>query len=78
MVGRILTLLGLVIMARPDLYSSFAALRTYLGTALEESKIESMYARLAPVDFSSEILSKVPVNLTVLPVARATWKNPPG
>jgi mannose-1-phosphate guanylyltransferase len=75
MVGRISTLLGLVIIARPDLYSSFAALRAYLGTALEEPKIKSIYARLTPVDFSSEILSKVPVNLTVLPVRGVEWSD---
>ncbi len=75
MVGRISTLLGLVIMARPGLYSSLAALRAYLGTALEEAKIKSTYARLAPVDFSSEILSRVPVNLAVLPVRGVEWSD---
>ena len=36
MVGRLSSLLGLVIMAKPQLYSSFAAIRAALGTGLED------------------------------------------
>ena len=75
MVGRVSTLLGLVIMASPRLYSSFAAIRMALGTQREESKVKALYARLAAVDFSSEILAKVPVNLTVLPVRGVDWSD---
>ncbi len=75
MVGRVSTLLGLVIMASPRLYSSFAAIRMALGTQREESKVKALYARLAAVDCSSEILAKVPVNLTVLPVRGVDWSD---
>jgi mannose-1-phosphate guanylyltransferase len=75
MVGRVSTLLRLVITAQPLLYSSFAALRPVLDTELEEPSMETMYARLAPVDFSSDILAKAPVNLTVLPVKGVDWSD---
>lgn len=75
MIGRVSTLLGLVMMARPQLYSSFAALRSVFGSSREELKIKSMYARLPAVDFSSEILAKVPVNLSVLPVKGVDWSD---
>jgi mannose-1-phosphate guanylyltransferase len=75
MVGRVSTLLGLVMMTQPQLYSSFNALRPVLGTEMEPSKLKAIYARLAPVDFSSDILAGVPVNLTVLPVKGVQWSD---
>lgn len=75
MVGRLSSLLGLVITAKPQLYSSFAAIRAALGTGLEESKIKALYARLAAVDFSSEVLANVAENLAVLPVRGVDWSD---
>ena len=75
MVGRLSTLLGLVTIASPQLYSSFATLRHLLGTPLEETKVKTLYAGLTPVDFSSDILAKVPVNLSVLPVRGVGWSD---
>ncbi|MGO9058740.1 MAG: hypothetical protein ACLQU2_15320 [Candidatus Binataceae bacterium] len=75
MVGRLSSLLGLVITAKPQLYSSFAAIRVALGTGLEESKIKALYARLAAVDFSSEVLANVAENVAVLPVRGVEWSD---
>jgi mannose-1-phosphate guanylyltransferase len=75
MVGRVSTLLGLVMMARPELYASFVRLRPFIGTPLEEPKAKSLYSRLDAVDFSSDVLAKVPVNLTVLPVCGVKWSD---
>jgi mannose-1-phosphate guanylyltransferase len=74
-VGRVSTVLGLVIMARPQLYSSFAAIRTSLATGLESSKVRTLYAGLAAVDFSSEVLTSVSVNLEVIPVHGVHWSD---
>ncbi len=75
MVARLSTLLGLVVMSKPQLYSSFAAIRPVLGTASEESRVKALYTRLQSVDFSSEIIAKVPVNLAVLPVRGVNWSD---
>jgi len=75
MVARLSTLLGLIITAKPELYSAFGLIRRELGSGLEESKIRSLYAKLAPQDFSSEILARHPANLAVLPVRGVAWSD---
>lgn len=74
-VGRVSTLLALVIIAKPSLSSSFAALRPVLGTDKEQSKAKTLYTELQSVDFSSEILAKVPINLAVLAVHGVEWSD---
>jgi mannose-1-phosphate guanylyltransferase len=75
MVARLSTLLSLVIMAKPRLYAAFGPIRSQLGTALEQARAHSLYAKLGPEDFCSEILARFPINLAVLPVSGVVWSD---
>lgn len=75
MVARLTTLLSLVMMAKPELHAAFWAIRYELGKRLEEATVRSLYAKLAPQDFSSEILAHFPANLAVLPVWGVAWND---
>jgi mannose-1-phosphate guanylyltransferase len=75
LVARLSTLLRLVMVAQPSLYASFCEIPSELGTAYEQESVRSLYARLKPVDFSSEILARVPRNLAVLPVSGVAWSD---
>jgi mannose-1-phosphate guanylyltransferase len=75
MVARLSTLLGLIMMALPELYLSFAAIRGTLGTEFEEQAVRGVYARLPSASFSEEVLARCPVNLAVLPVRGVEWSD---
>jgi len=74
-VARLSTLLGLIMMALPRLYLSFAEVRPTLGTAFEDETIRRLYADLAAADFCAQVLAKFPVNLAVLPVVGVSWSD---
>ncbi len=75
MVARISTLLGLMMVAMPTLYGSFARIRPRIGTPEEEQAVRTLYAVLSPANFSEEILAKYPMNLGVLPVRGVQWSD---
>ncbi len=74
-VARVSTLLSLIMLAEPELYSSFASIRSCFGTRGETLAVERLYADLAPVDFSSGVLAGCPVNLAVLPVNGVAFRS---
>jgi mannose-1-phosphate guanylyltransferase len=74
-VARLSTLLSLVIMAKPELHAAFRSVCWEPGSGLEETKMRSLYAKLASQDFSSEILARFPANLAVLPVCGVAWSD---
>ncbi len=75
MVARVDALLGVMRSAAPELHEAFASVAPALGTASEEQAVRAVYARLAPVDFSSEILSERPEALALLPVRGVVWSD---
>lgn len=75
MVGQLSTLLGLFIIALPDLYIAFKKIQATLGTTFEDQTIERLYADLHPVNFSKRVLVEHPVNLAVLPVHGIEWSD---
>jgi mannose-1-phosphate guanylyltransferase len=75
MVARISTLLSLFMIAKPQLYFSFSAIRPTLGTVFEEATLKTLYADLTSSDFSAEILALFPINLAVLPVSGVQWSD---
>ena len=75
MVARASTLLGLIMMALPQLYAPFAAIRSKLGTPFEERAVRALYTGLPPLSFSDQVLASHAVNLAVLPVRGLDWSD---
>ncbi len=74
-VGRLSTLLGLFIVAMPELYLSFSKIRPSLGTVSEAATVRGLYERLPASDFSRRVLESAAVNLNVLPVSKVGWSD---
>ena len=75
MVGQLPTLLGLFILATPELYVSFSKIRPSLGTVFEEEVVERLYQRLRPSDFSRQVLEPAARRLSVLPASNVGWSD---
>ncbi|MGD0288314.1 MAG: sugar phosphate nucleotidyltransferase [Candidatus Binataceae bacterium] len=75
MVGQLSTLLGLFMIALPNLYLSFKKIQTIFGTTFEEKTVERLYSDLGNASFSDEVLARHPVNLAVLPVRGVEWSD---
>ena len=74
-VARASTLLGLFIIALPNLYLSFKKVQATFGTNLEDETIRRLYASLSTTGFSDDVLVRHGVNLGVLPVAGVHWND---
>lgn len=74
-VGQMPTLLGLFILATPELYVSFSKIRLTLGTLFEKDSIRKLYEDLQPSDFSRHVLVLAAGNLSVLPVCDIGWSD---
>jgi mannose-1-phosphate guanylyltransferase len=74
-VGRVSSLLSLVRVATPALYQAFAAAEGEPGTGARPGDLDQRYARLAPIDFSRQVLSVQPARLAVLPVQGVEWND---
>ena len=76
-VARVSTLLSLIMIAEPELYSAFVSIRSAIGTRAERSVIEHLYANIPEVDVSDSVLAGGPVNLAVLPVSGVAFRSVP-
>jgi mannose-1-phosphate guanylyltransferase len=75
MVARVSTLIGLIMVALPQLFASFSKIRDLLGTASEPGGIERLYEHTATASLSDEVLERHPINLGVLPVQGIEWSD---
>jgi mannose-1-phosphate guanylyltransferase len=75
MVARISTLIGLIMVAMPELFASFSKIRDQLGTARESAGLERLYEQISPAGFSDEVLERYSINLSVLPVHGVEWSD---
>lgn len=75
LVGRVSTMLGLFLIAAPQLYSAFAKTRHVFDTVREAAVIEHLYGKLPASNFSKDILEQAQGNLAVLPVAGVHWTD---
>jgi hypothetical protein len=75
MVARVSTLIGLVMVALPDLFASFRKIHDLLGTARELGVMERLYEHPPTASFSTEVLERYPTNLGVLPVRGLKWSD---
>jgi mannose-1-phosphate guanylyltransferase len=74
-VGRLPTLLGLFVVAMPELYLSFSKIKPSLGTVFEEETVRRLYEHLRTSDFSRHVLESPAANLSVLPVSNVGWSD---
>ncbi|MGH7429037.1 MAG: hypothetical protein ACREJ4_11885, partial [Candidatus Methylomirabilaceae bacterium] len=68
-------LVSLIDDAIPGLLDQFSSVRLRWGTTLESEAAHSIYARIPPIDFSSQVLAARPASLAVLRVAGVAWSD---
>jgi len=74
-VARLSTLLGLFLITLPCLSKTFTAIESELGTSSEQTRVQRLYSRIWPSDFSREVLARCPINLAMLQVSRVEWSD---
>jgi mannose-1-phosphate guanylyltransferase len=74
-VGRLSTIMGLIMVTAPKLHSAFAPLRAKFPEQPTPRTVAGVYRDLPAIDFSEYILAAAPVNLAVLHVPRVRWVN---
>ena len=79
MVFKVDTLLRHVETLYPEVARLFSDLSGLIGTPAEKSRIQEVYGRLRPLNFSKDLLEKIaarfPASISVLPVLRVTWSD---
>jgi mannose-1-phosphate guanylyltransferase len=75
MVARASTVISLIMVALPELFTSFSKIYDLLGTAREPAAIERLYERTPAASFSDEVLERYPTYLRVLPVHDIEWSD---
>ncbi len=75
LVGNAQTLLSLFARALPELYSTFAGVRFFFGSAAEKEILRTIYREIPSVDFSGSVLSEFPSEFSVLPVSGVMWSD---
>jgi mannose-1-phosphate guanylyltransferase len=74
MVAHPSTLLGLFLVALPELYRVFKRIRR-VEAGTESRVVERLYAGLRSIGFSEKVLAQDPLNLAVLPVNGVQWSD---
>ncbi len=75
MIGKVQTFLDLIETTVPELQGAFTPLVRVMGGSEESPVARRVYSRLAPVDFSRDIVSARPEALGVIPVQGVTWSD---
>jgi mannose-1-phosphate guanylyltransferase len=75
MVASVQALLAIIESAIPQLYASFVGLSPFLGTPEETNLINKLYAGMAEVNFSHQVLAHRPDRLAVLKVTGVRWND---
>ncbi|MGO9056744.1 MAG: sugar phosphate nucleotidyltransferase [Candidatus Binataceae bacterium] len=72
-IGRVSTIVGMIMVATPELHSAFAPLRTKFPEPPSPRQVAAVYKDLPVTSFSQHVLRASPANLAVLPVAGVRW-----
>lgn len=79
MVFKVDTLLRNIQALYPEVASRFHELSAAIGTSAEGNKVKEIYRDLRPLNFSKDILEKIPTHfpsaVAVLPVLGVTWSD---
>ncbi|SRR5579875_1291360 len=74
-VGRLSTILGMIMVTARELYAAFAPLRAKFPHSPSLRNIAVVYNDLPQMGFSEHVLGGAAVNLATLPVAGVRWAN---
>jgi mannose-1-phosphate guanylyltransferase len=74
-IGRASTILGMIMVAVPELYAAFAPLRAKFPEPPSARTVANVYKDLTLTSFSGHVLGAAPVSLAVLPVSGLRWIN---
>jgi mannose-1-phosphate guanylyltransferase len=75
MVASVQALLELIESTVPQLYRSFLAVSSSLGTSGEADLIEKLYQAMGEINFSHQVLALCPERLAVLKVTGVRWND---
>ena len=75
MVGRVSAFLEMIRLALPDLYGSFSAAQEFLSTGPENETLSALYQSIRSINFSQEVLARLPDSLAVLRVSEVGWSD---
>jgi mannose-1-phosphate guanylyltransferase len=75
MVGRVDSFLRMIKRAVPELFAAFDAVKPKLMTGQETEAIQTLYSKIAPSNFSHEVLSTRANDLSVIPVKNVGWSD---
>lgn len=75
MVGRVSAFVRMIQAALPHLVAAFKSIEQSLTTSHETDAIRGLYGRVKPTDFSSQVLSTRPEDLSVLRVSGVGWSD---
>lgn len=75
MVGHVKALLDIIFLTLPDLYRNFSSARDLLGSHNEERVLRDLYSRIPSTNFSTEVLSRRPGELSVLKLGNVGWTD---
>jgi mannose-1-phosphate guanylyltransferase len=75
MVGRARAFLAMIQLAAPGLYDVFASLPLRSHSEMAAEALAEVYSRIAAADFSEQVLSAHPDNLTVLSLGDLGWSD---
>ena len=72
-VGRLSTIVGMIMVTVPEIYAAFAPLRARLPHPPSPRNVAIVYKDLPAKGFSEHVLGGAPVNLAALRVPRVRW-----
>lgn len=75
MVGRVDAFLSMIKLAVPELFATFESIKPLLTTDQEAEAIRTLYSRIEPSNFSSDVLSMRARDLSVMPVKNVGWSD---
>jgi mannose-1-phosphate guanylyltransferase len=73
LIGRLDTFLRHVEQVLPELWASFQAVASALGTVIEARILEEVYGAIPAMNLSTHLLQHIPHHLGVVPVKGVTW-----
>jgi mannose-1-phosphate guanylyltransferase len=74
-VGRLSTIVGMIMLTIPQIYAAFAPLRARLPQAPGPRTVANVYKDLPTTGFSQQVLGGAMVNLAALAVPRVRWAD---
>ena len=75
MVGHVKALLDIIFSTLPDLYSTLSSAGDLLGSRDEDQVLSELYSNIPSINFSTEVLSRRPDQLSVLKLSNVGWTD---